>query len=416
MVRRKLTSHFFFSAAAFAMGLVLAYGNRAVSEEILLELAAGSHDRENLTVSVALPESLRDAKNLTLKRLPKGQPIPVQCTSGENPRAVWIVRDPLPAGQVRRYSLAPSETAPSEKAGVKVEDDGKRLLVKVGDKPILAYNHAIVSSPNPKLRCYARSGYIHPVYSPSGEILTDDFNPDHAHQHGIMFAWRKGHFEGRDTNAWHQAAGKGRIEHVAVEAFGGGPVFGHFTVALRQLDLTAPGDPKPVLDETWHVRIDRFEPFFVFDMEIIQRCAGKSPYRVDKIHYGGMAIRGTDRWFQKKPGDFDFLTDLGKSRKNGDQTPARWVDFFGPIGDGLAGIDVMCHPGNFRFPQPVRLHPWMPYFCFTPASRGSFTLEPGKTYVSRYRFHVHDGKLNAQKAERLWNDYAHPPAVRVVNN
>jgi hypothetical protein len=71
-------------------------------------------------------------------------------------------------------------------------------------------------------------------------------------------------------------------------------------------------------------------------------------------------------------------------------------------------------PANFRFPQPVRLHPWIPYFCYAPSVPDSFTIEPGKPYVSRYRFCVHDGKPDAQLLERLWRDYADPPKVRVV--
>ena len=42
----------------------------------------------------------------------------------------------------------------------------------------------------------------------------------------------------------------------------------------------------------------------------------------------------------------------------------------------------------------------------------SFTIEPGKTYTSRYRFVAYDGKLSRADAEQLWADYAHPPQVR----
>ena len=92
-----------------------------------------------------------------------------------------------------------------------------------------------------------------------------------------MFAWRKCTFEGRTTNGWDQKAGTGKVEHVATEAFAGGPVFGRFTVKLRQLDLTAPDGPKPVLDETWRVRVYGLDDVFVFDVEVSQQCAGKSP-------------------------------------------------------------------------------------------------------------------------------------------
>ena len=104
----------------------------------------------------------------------------------------------------------------------------------------------------------------------------------------------------------------------------------------------------------------------------------------------------------------------GKGR-DGNQTRPEWVDFYGPLEQRPTGILVLDNPGNFRFPQPVRLHPQIPYFCFAPAVLGSFSIEPGKPYVSRYRFCVHDDKLPPEAAQRLWHDYADPPQVRVVS-
>jgi hypothetical protein len=107
------------------------------------------------------------------------------------------------------------------------------------------------------------------------------------------------------------------------------------------------------------------------------------------------------------------LTGEGKTKADGDQSRPRWCDIHGRLGEQHTGVLILDHPENFRFPQPVRLHPTMPYFCFTPASLGSFTIEPGKPYVSRYRFCVHDGKLSAEEAERLWRDFAEPPTIRI---
>jgi hypothetical protein len=42
-------------------------------------------------------------------------------------------------------------------------------------------------------------------------------------------------------------------------------------------------------------------------------------------------------------------------------------------------------------------------------------ITPGKPYVSRYRFVVHDGPADKAIIERLWQDYAHPPEVSLVS-
>jgi hypothetical protein len=77
-------------------------------------------------------------------------------------------------------------------------------------------------------------------------------------------------------------------------------------------------------------------------------------------------------------------------------------------------LSVLDHPENFRFPQPVRLAPAVPYFCMAPAVLGSFPIEPGQVHRARYRFILHDEKLEAGVLERCWQDYSSPPEVRVV--
>ena len=49
-----------------------------------------------------------------------------------------------------------------------------------GGKPVFVYNYGMVLAPNAP-ESMRRSGYLHPVYSPDGTVLTDDFNPDHPH-------------------------------------------------------------------------------------------------------------------------------------------------------------------------------------------------------------------------------------------
>jgi hypothetical protein len=384
------------------------------ADVLTLELSAGDVACENVVVETVLPSALADHDQFELTRTDTSERIPVQVDrQGSEPTLVWIMRGKLEAGAVRQYRLT-STTEPQQRDRVTVADDGKRLLVKVGAKPVLSYNHATVPSPDSKHPYYARSGYIHPLYNPSGQKVTDDFNPDHAHQHGIMLAWRKMTFDGRETNGWDQQAGLGKVEHAELEAFGGGPVFGFFKATLHHVDLTAPGEPQTALDETWYVRIYAFDDAFLFDITSTQTCASAKPVSIDTIHYGGMTIRGHADWHEQ--GNFDYLTDEGKTKADGNQTRPRWVDLFGPIAGQTTGTLIMDHNRNFRFPQPVRLHPTMPYFCFTPASIGSFTIQPGKPYVSRYRFYVHDGSLDANVANRLWHQYSDSPKVNIAKS
>ena len=126
-----------------------------------------------------------------------------------------------------------------------------------------------------------------------------------------------------------------------------------------------------------------------------------------------MAIRGNDQWFGKPNTLGDFLTSDGKGREDGNATRARWVEMHGDLDGQPAGVAIMGHPKNFRAPQPVRLHPSKPYFCFAPMALGEFEIKPDESYVSQFRFYLHDGPVDPKESERLWNDYANPPKVKV---
>ena len=86
----------------------------------------------------------------------------------------------------------------------------------------------------------------------------------------------------------------------------------------------------------------------------------------------------------------------------------RWCDLSGPVADRTAGIALLTHPANFRFPEPLRIHPSMPYMVYTPSHLGDWDVTPDAKHVSRYRFVVHDGDLSRETLERLWHDFSTP--------
>ena len=197
------------------------------------------------------------------------------------------------------------------------------------------------------------------------------------------------------------------------------------------MDRSAPGGDKAVLNEIWTVRVHVTAPGdpYLFDLESVQTCASESPLTLNEYRYGAMAIRGNAQWFdpdyaeviqawekEKKknpdapapsmPPPGDFLTSEGKNRLDGNHTRPNWVDMFGKIDGENAGIAMLSHPSNFRSPQPVRLHPSKPYFCFSPVVLGEFQIAPGEEYISRYRYLVHDGKPDPVQLEKSWSDYS----------
>jgi len=51
---------------------------------------------------------------------------------------------------------------------------------------------------------------------------------------------------------------------------------------------------------------------------------------------------------------------------------------------------------------------------FAPTKDKDWILQPGKTYVLKYRLLVFNGKLDAAKAESAWQYFATAPAIKIV--
>jgi hypothetical protein len=270
------------------------------------------------------------------------------------------------------------------------------------------------SLPRPDIKPeFKRAGYIHPVYTPSGKIVTDDYPSNHVHHHGIWSPWTKTKFQGRTPDFWNMGTKTAKEDFVALDRTWSGPVHGGFESRLQMVDLSAPS-PVTALNETWRVTAYAVAPTVrVFDLEITQTCATNDPVELPKYHYGGFGFRGADAW--NGPGEAAlFLTSEGEtSRLKGNDTRGRWCYLGGKLDGSISGTAILGHPSNFRAPQPMRLHPNMPYMSFVPQQLGDFAIEPGKPYVAKFRFVVTDGAPDRAKIDAFWNGYAQPAAVKV---
>ncbi|MEO0476317.1 MAG: PmoA family protein [Planctomycetota bacterium] len=286
------------------------------------------------------------------------------------------------------------------------DKQAKQLTLADGDRPILSYNVTTVPSPIEDAPWFSRSGFIHPVYSPEGRVVTDPFPADHPHQHGLMFAWTSSEYEGQKVDFWNAKKKQGKIEHVKTIQADANTI----KVELRHKIIGGKHKGTTVLNETWTVTRVEHDTLNIFDLVSVQTCATDKPLTVNKHKYGAMCIRGPARW---STGDA-MLTSEGKSQKEGNHTRPDWVALFGEaVRHGetdtqLAGIAAMAHPDNKHGPQPVRLHPEMSYFCFAPMIHDGFQIKPGEPFISKFRFVTYDGKPDPKTLDAIWKQYASP--------
>ena len=336
-------------------------------------------------------------------------------------------------GETRTYTLAPSLPVFAT-TGVFVAKKGSQLEVRsvplrtTGDADnsqiIFDYQMEAGDVPEGVLPIFKHGAHLHPVYSPSGKVVTGNHPPDHRWHRGIWMAWTDTEFEGRHPDFWNQGKGDGKdksggkllaeVRFDALAKMWAGPVHGGFVSKHRFIDHNS-GAAKDVLDETWEVTAYAIttgaKPVFVIDFISTQICAGASPLKLPKYHYGGLGVRGNALWDPVEK--VTMLTSNGDDRVKGDSTKGKWVHIGGEVDGGPSGMAVLIHPDNFRFPQPLRLNPKNPQLCIAPSQDGDWSIEPGKPYVSKYRFIVCDGVTDAAMLEAAWKNYAEPLKVTV---
>ncbi|HTG55735.1 MAG TPA: DUF6807 family protein, partial [Niabella sp.] len=81
--------------------------------------------------------------------------------------------------------------------------------------------------------------------------------------------------------------------------------------------------------------------------------------------------------------------------------------------------EMMSHPVNYNHPEPLRVWPENMngrgdvFLNFSPTKNKNWLLEPGKSYLLKYRFLIFDNRLTGTQAEQAWRSFAHPPKLTI---
>jgi hypothetical protein len=285
---------------------------------------------------------------------------------------------------------------------------GKQIVFTAGDRELLRYQAEPGEFPRANIKeAYRRGGYLHPIYTPAGRLVTDDFPSNHIHHHGIWMPWTKTEFEGRTPDFWNMGDEKGRVEFVSVDPTWEKDNRAGFTAKNQFVDLTVQPS-KVALNETWEIAVSAISgatPRNVIDFTSTQTCATDAPLKLPKYHYGGFGFRGN--WAWNGASAFDVLTSEGETDRNkANESRGKWCRVGGAVDGQTASVTILCHPDNFRFPQPMRLHPSEPFFCYAPQQLGDMEITPGKPYVSKYRIIITDGAPTKEEADNWWRQWA----------
>lgn len=288
----------------------------------------------------------------------------------------------------------------------------QRIDVAIDGEPFTAYVHG-----------GSRKPILYPVLGPGGIPMTRSWPMedgvageahDHPHHESIWFT--HGIVNGFDFWTSHPKADKAerqagnRIEHVALRAARSG------AEGVIEADHRWVGaDDTVVCTDTTRLVFAGDATTRTIDYTITIH-ADHGPVTFGDTKEGTLGIRmRTPLQLRDLDGSAGAAGHCANSEGVQDAAiwgkPARWVDYWGPLGGRTMGIGILDHPGNFRHPthwhardyglvaaNPFGLHD----FSGAPQGSGDHTIPAGGSLTLRYLFVFHEGDAEAAGIEPLW--------------
>jgi len=413
----------FFITCLFIIFFIQASGQSTELAKITID--AGNYERDGTLINARFEGIDLDIANYQLVLYNVDKPakkrIESQLDMHSGPILWWKLDEKLSAGKTATFSLRKEKkTIDDTPVKVQVLNDHGNLVAKIGMKHVLQYNFMEAPLPEGVPGIYNRAGYIHPLWSPKGEVLTRIQPPDHYHHVGIWNPWTHTEYKGKMIDFWNLMEGQGTVRPNTIVSTISGDLFGGFRVIHDHIDLNGktPNGFEVALKEEWDVRVWNVnENSWLIDFISTMNCATDSALTIMEYRYQGFGFRATQKWDDQTA---SILTSEGKNKADGNSTRARWCDVNGVSAFGTSGILFITHPSNYNYPEPIRIWPVGAnqgkenvFFNFNPAMDRDWMLKPGNDYQLKYRMYVYDGKIDQAQAESLWADFTHPPKVTI---
>jgi len=370
-----------------------------------------------IVLSLPMPDRLRPSFTGPCRLVEPGAPGPgtpaeiiaqhgAGATAARQGRVLAAVIAPAKGTAPRRFTLRAGPVAGKVPFAFKDISEKSLGLYDAG-KPVLVYNHGVMSRPGVDRR-NNRSNYLHPVYGLDGEVLTDDFPKDHRHHRGVFWAWPYLYPDvkrRRNVESWVPARLHYRFERWT--CLHRGAVAAAFGVETSWL-----ADKKPIVRERLGVVVHRRAgDARCLDVDLTWTAIGRPVALRGRQGkgYGGFSFRFAPR------ADTVVTTGSGRTRGNLIGRKLAWADLSGKFAGatGHSGAAVFVSPDHRPYPPDATAEQYGVIYIGWPGLAEA-RLEPGKPVRRRYRVWIHRGAPEAKELAKAYEAYTRGALARWV--
>ncbi len=380
-------------------------------------VSAGAHQREWVPAIIVVDADSIDTSQAweMVDKFELTYPVQVEAAAPGKVSLTWLIPS-LAAGAPTMFELRP---AAAKSAGVKITDQpGQAVAIDINGRPFTSYHYA-----GTQVR-----PYLYPVIGPGDATVTRHFpmrddvpgeRHDHPHHRSIWVA--HGDVNGADN--WSEGPEHAWTVHQGFRTLAGGPVYG----TLHSDNKWTDKDGNALLNQQTELRFYALPDFLrLLDVTLTFAADYQTVTFGDTKEGGLIAVRVAGTMDGVKGGRITQSTGATGEKETWGKM-ASWCHYGGPVqapgGACLAGIGIIDHPANPRYPTYwhvrdyglMTANPFGHSHYYNDKTRnGALVLEAGQSLVFRYRLIIHDGTAAQEKMTGQFLNFAYPVKADVV--
>lgn len=284
-------------------------------------------------------------------------------------------------------------------------EDGGLTLIDAG-QPRFHYQ----VTPKSRDGQYRRANYLHPVWSPTGAVITEDFPEDHPHHRGIFWTWHQVWKDSvRLADPWLCEGIRWEVYDVQRDSLSQWP---QLVANVRWWQVDSLGnDLRPMLEEQVTIQYQSLSAQ-TYQLDITVVLEALFPLALggseDEKGYGGFSAR----WYTEKALNFFSAAEGGKNEILPENTPVAqdqgWIEMHIASAEAeTSATTVVMMADTSNLPQ------WQGWILRStgsmqnPAFPGAspIQLQPGEPLPFRNRLLISQAPLPLSDIEASWQAF-----------